>query len=220
MTKLTIIITNYNKEKHISYNIELLKQKLQRNKQYEDEVEIQIYDDGSTDGSVEIIDNVLKDYEGNSIEVFYSPYNRGIGAVRQQALNNVNGDYFVFIDSDDLITEDYLDKILGYIEEDSNADIHHFGVRIYPDGGTCCMGFSLWDKVLKKSFIRENAIHFDEKLRGHEDEAFMDQVWALEPNMHEHLEDILYIYNTFTYNTITHQEPMWYGHNEVRCDFE
>ena len=125
------------------------------------------------------------------------------------ALQNVNSTYFIFVDADDLISENYVQKILSYIDNNSNVDIHHFGVRVYPLGGTVCFGISLWDKVFKTSFIRQNDIHFNTNLHNMEDKDFMDKVFNKNPIMEEHLEDILYVYNISIPNTLTHSGDVW-----------
>ena len=56
MKKLNIIVTCYNKEKYVSYVINMLKE------QITEDVELHIYDDGSTDNSINIINQVLQDY--------------------------------------------------------------------------------------------------------------------------------------------------------------
>ena len=56
MKKLNIIVTCYNKEKYVSYVINMLKE------QITEDMELHIYDDGSTDNSINIINQVLQDY--------------------------------------------------------------------------------------------------------------------------------------------------------------
>ena len=61
MKKLNIIVTCYNKEKYVSYVINMLKE------QITEDVELHIYDDGSTDNSINIINQVLQDYNKKNI---------------------------------------------------------------------------------------------------------------------------------------------------------
>ena len=203
MKKLNIIVTCYNKEKYVSYVINMLKE------QITEDMELHIYDDGSTDNSINIINQVLQDYNKKNIITHFIPNNLGTGAIRELALQNVNSTYFIFVDADDLISENYVQKILSYIDNNSNVDIHHFGVRVYPLGGTVCFGISLWDKVFKTSFIRQNDIHFNTNLHNMEDRDFMDKVFNKNPIIEEHLEDILYVYNISIPNTLTHSGDVW-----------
>ena len=76
--KLNILVTCYNKEKYISYIITMLKEQLLK---YNNDVEVHIYDDGSTDNSTQIIDQILKDYQGTNIKKNYLPHNLGTGSI-------------------------------------------------------------------------------------------------------------------------------------------
>ena len=106
MKKLNIIVTCYNKEKYVSYVINMLKE------QITEDVKLHIYDDGSTDNSINIINQVLQDYNKKNIITHFIPNNLGTGAIRELALQNVNSTYFIFVDADDLISENYVQKIL------------------------------------------------------------------------------------------------------------
>lgn len=65
-------------------------------------------DDGSTDSSLRI----LKEYEARDsrIKVIHQE-NAGPGLARNKGIENASGDYVVFIDSDDVITPDYFEKL-------------------------------------------------------------------------------------------------------------
>lgn len=76
-------------------------------------------DDGSSDNSYEI----LKKYENiiENCKVIYQD-NQGVAKARNVALSNVTGDYIVFIDSDDYIEPNYLERL--YNEScNTNADV-------------------------------------------------------------------------------------------------
>lgn len=76
-------------------------------------------DDGSSDNSHEI----LKKYEKiiTNCKVIYQN-NKGVAIARNIGLNNVKGDYIIFIDSDDYIENNYLERL--YNEScNTNADV-------------------------------------------------------------------------------------------------
>ena len=198
--KLSILLTCYNKEKYIPYNLEILKTSLT------DDVELHIYDDASTDNSVQVIEQVLSDYQGTNIYKHYNQINKGIGFIREQALNDANGEYFIFIDGDDLITENYVDKILSYIE-DTSVIIHQFIVRLYPLGGTVLWSNPVWDKVININYVKEHNLHFNINKRSGEDLEFTDNLHKLRPKSLLH-EDVLYIYNLATENSLTREGPV------------
>lgn len=202
--KLTILLTNYNKEKYVSY---VLQQLLD---QQRDGVQVVVLDDGSTDKSVEIIEEVLSNTP-NNFEFYKGESNIGSGPIRQLALSKVEGEYFIFVDSDDMISEQYVDKILEYCKE--QADVHIFRTRVYPLGGITALDFSLWDKVIRTQYVRDLGIDFDPALKNMEDYFFMNKLWSFGNAKVEHHNDILYFYNIFGSDTLTHQEPIWYNHN-------
>lgn len=201
---LTVLVTNYNKEKYVSYMLEQLLA------QQRDKVQVVIIDDGSTDNSVSIIREVLSK-TFNNFEFYANEKNIGSGAVRQLALTKVKGRYFIFADSDDMISEHYIDTILHYCAD--NTDIHLFRTRVYPLGGLTALNFSLWDKVIRTQFVKDNRLDFDPALTNMEDYAFMNKLWECDGLVYKQHNEIIYHYNLLGSNTLTHQEPIWYNHN-------
>ena len=70
--------------------------------------EVICVDDGSSDNSYEILNkykNIIKNYKVIHQE------NQWVASARNTALKHVNGDYIAFIDSDDYIEKNYLDRL-------------------------------------------------------------------------------------------------------------
>ena len=87
---ITVIIPLYNKEKFISITINsVLKQKI-------DNFEILVIDDGSTDKSVEVIEQ-LNDKRVSII----SKKNGGVSSARNYGINKAKGDFLFFLDLED-----------------------------------------------------------------------------------------------------------------------
>jgi glycosyltransferase involved in cell wall biosynthesis len=106
--KLSIIVPCYNVEDHIIRCLEsLTNQNLNEN-----EFEIIVIDDGSTDNSNSVVEKYI--HNKNNI-ILYSQKNKGLGAVRNRGLKLAKGDYMYFIDSDDYLAFNTLDIILNYI---------------------------------------------------------------------------------------------------------
>lgn len=86
-------------------------------------LEILIIDDGSTDKSGRICDEYTKDAR---VKVFHTE-NRGLSAARNKGLDEANGDWIGFVDSDDWIDPDMY-EILLQIAKKTGADIVECGV--------------------------------------------------------------------------------------------
>lgn len=122
-SKVSIIITNYNYGKYVAGAI-----KSALRQTYED-IEILVIDDGSSDKSQSVITKISKN-NPNKVKGFMLPH-AGVVPARNFSLDNVTGDFLLFLDADDLLPKDYVQKM---VEEASYghydvvyADMHDFG---------------------------------------------------------------------------------------------
>lgn len=115
MVKISVILPIYNVEKFLPQCLEsLIKQTLT-------DIEIICINDGSTDGSQEVIDKYAKNYK--SI-INIKQENKGVSAARNLGLKLAHGEYITFVDPDDFLVHDGLDLL--YREAVSQkADIVH-----------------------------------------------------------------------------------------------
>ncbi|MGL4760508.1 MAG: glycosyltransferase family 2 protein [Sarcina sp.] len=144
MVKVTIIIPVYNAIENIE---ETLRSAI--NQTYENK-EIILIDDGSNDGSGEVI----KKYLNKNIFYFYQE-NKGVSVARNKGIELASGDYIMFLDSDDILDENKVIKQIEAIKRDK-ADI-------------CYCGYNLWEKKkntynkynmkFKKGFILEDYLN-------------------------------------------------------------
>ena len=109
---ISVIVPVYNVKEYVSGCINsVLKQSYET-------FELFLIDDGSTDGSGEICDSFLSD---NRVKVIHKP-NGGLSDARNTAIDQANGEYIVFIDSDDYVSPQYLELLYEAIEE-THSDI-------------------------------------------------------------------------------------------------
>lgn len=101
MIKSSVIIPVYNTKEYLDECIQSVLSQTQK------ETEIIIVDDGSTDGSREIIEEYENEYE-NIIAIYQS--NQKLGAARNVGVKVASGKYIYFLDSDDYIETDLLEK--------------------------------------------------------------------------------------------------------------
>lgn len=107
--KVSIIIPVYNTKKYLSKCLEsVVNQTL-------DDTEIIIVDDKSTDGSVDIEVEYAKRYP--NISLICLAKNGGVALARNIGLQNAKGKYISFVDSDDYLDLDMLEKMYIACEE-------------------------------------------------------------------------------------------------------
>ena len=111
--KISIIIPVYNVEPYIS---ECLQSVMRQT--YQGSMESLVVDDCSTDKSIEIAEKLIAEYDGPiEFRMLHHKHNRGLSAARNTGVENANGDYVLFLDSDDHITDDCLDVLTGPLKE-------------------------------------------------------------------------------------------------------
>lgn len=82
-------------------------------------LQVVVVDDGSKDNSLEIALSFAKEY--SFVEVFHQE-NSGVATARNKLISLAEGDYILFVDSDDWIEADMIEKML-YSLDASQADI-------------------------------------------------------------------------------------------------
>ena len=100
---ISIIIPVYNSLQYLSRCIECV-----LNQTFKD-WELLLVDDGSTDGSGDLCDEVAKK-NGTRIRVIHQP-NRGASFARKIGMESSKGEFLTFIDSDDIVEDDYLERL-------------------------------------------------------------------------------------------------------------
>lgn len=123
-TKYSVIIPVYNGEKTISRCLDsLLKQEMTG-------YEIIVVNDGSTDKTSEICQSYEKKYKQIK---YLEKENGGVSTARNLGLEYACGNYILFVDSDDFVTEDYFVTIVKYTQ--NACDFLMFSKLVY-DGET------------------------------------------------------------------------------------
>lgn len=105
MTKeplISIVIPMYNVAKYLPRCLASVTGQTYKN------IEIILVDDGSTDGSGSIADDFAK--KDKRAQVIHQK-NRGLSAARNAGLKKATGEYIAFIDSDDYVEPEYVEKL-------------------------------------------------------------------------------------------------------------
>lgn len=174
---ISVIMPIYNVKKYLKTSIESV-----LNQTFND-FELIIVDDGSTDGSREVLD----EYKDNKQIKIYHQSNQGLSAARNTGLKYAQGDIIYFFDSDDIINI----HLFEYISErfkNSNLDFISFNYKEFQDGKIINNKFCLnsskifdlnrndallkllngeiyqmaWSYFVKKNIICDNDITFSE----------------------------------------------------------
>lgn len=179
---ISVIVPVYNVNEYLDRCVKSIK-----NQTYEN-LEIVLVDDGSTDGSGDLCDELS--YSDERISVIHK-FNGGLSDARNVGIEFASGDYLVFVDSDDWLDLDMID-LLYRVHKRTDADIVECSYRnVYADcikEETECKGeiiegdsvFALegmldwkyfkpvaWNKLYKRSVIEDvrypvGKIHEDE----------------------------------------------------------
>lgn len=115
LPKVSVILPVYNVEKYIGDCIRSLK------KQTLKEMEFIFIDDGSTDGSMSVIESFAK--EDNRVRVYSNGKNKGVGAARNHGIDISFGKYLAFMDPDDYVEDDFYERLYRKATEGDGHDI-------------------------------------------------------------------------------------------------
>ena len=127
MNKLvTIIMPVYNAEKYLKYALQDLCKQTYHN------LQIICVDDGSTDKSVDIIRYFASKDERI---ILIQQKNKFAGVARNNGLLHAQGDYLIFLDSDDRFEKKMIQKLVE-VSEKENVDIIYFGYDSFNETGT------------------------------------------------------------------------------------
>lgn len=107
---ISIIVPMYNREKTISKCLDSILNQTYSN------FELIIIDDGSTDNSFTICEQYVKD--DDRIKLIHQE-NQGVSSARNKGLDISEGEYIAFIDSDDYVSDDYLEYLYTLIQYDN-----------------------------------------------------------------------------------------------------
>lgn len=150
----------------------------------EEDYEIIVVNDGSTDNTETVIASYLSDKRIKYIE----QENKGLSGARNTGVLNAKGEYLVFLDADDIILPDKLTIQKNYLEENPDYDIAYSNSEWFIEDdfeNTRKVNFPVYTEHIINHLIFGNFIHvnsvmvrkdaiikaglFDEKLRELED---------------------------------------------------
>lgn len=205
MMKFSVIVPTYNSEKYITELLNsLAKQDFPKT-----EFEVVVVDDCSTDQTLQIVEKYR-----NKLNLKVSQLEKnsgGPGKPRNVALKQAEGEFVLFVDSDDYINKETLKDAAAFIDE------HHSDVLLIKMKGVNGRGVpqSMFKetapevtllnsriiytlsptKIYRTALLKDNDIYFPEELKSAEDQLFAMKAY-LNANRISVLSDKAYYYAT------------------------
>lgn len=171
--KVSIIVPVYNVEKYISKCVKSLIMQNYNN------IEIILVDDGSTDSSGILIDEMgLQD---DRIKIVHQN-NGGVSLARNKGMDIASGEYVVFVDGDDWVDSNYVSYFLSliikkecyiamninnYTAVSNKSKEKEYCINAEKAIEKIYLGdifVAVWNKMYNLSFLRKNNIRFDESI--------------------------------------------------------
>lgn len=191
MIKLSIIIPMYNTEPYIDQLLKALAPQLTN------ETEVIVVDDGSDFP-------FLPPY--HSIKIIRQT-NKGVSSARNRGLKVAKGQYIVFIDSDDLVSDDYVAQVFKAIESEPDT-VYISWKHLSGPIGKIIKGPNdefnpynrcVWNRVFKKTYIK--GLKFNEEMQVAEDDDFLNHLPT--PASKTYIEKPIYIYRSGRKGSLT-----------------
>ncbi len=127
--KISIIIPIYNVEKYLPACVKSILQQTYKN------LEVILVDDGSPDRCPVICDELAQ--KDDRIRVIHQK-NKGLSGARNTGIDNAQGDYLIFVDSDDTVEQTLVEELYTYAEKWNCAIVACGRNYIFEDGQIVC----------------------------------------------------------------------------------
>lgn len=184
MPKISVIVPVYNVEKYLNRCVDSI-----LNQTFED-FELILVNDGSPDNCGNICDEYAQ--KDNRVKVIHKK-NGGVSSARNAGIDTAQGEYIMFVDSDDWINENMLNDMYNMPDSDmkvssirmigkDNSTEYIIDTKMYTQEDLLIGFFSEafpiicfcgpWCKLYKKDIIFNNAIRFNEYMSLGEDTYF------------------------------------------------
>lgn len=150
--------------------------------------ELILVNDGSKDSS----ENICLDFKRTDNRIIYiRKENGGVSSARNLGLRQVRGEYVTFIDSDDYVEEDYLDRLMtgatcdlvlsgfhstegiSFVPNRAFIDKNSYKEKVPQLVSHPYLLYTPWAKLYKCSLLKKANLIFDESLRLYEDTIFV-----------------------------------------------
>ncbi len=204
--RVSVIIPVYNVAPYIVRCLESV-----RNQTYKD-LEVFLVDDCGTDNSMQLAREYLASHTFPEYRLLAHTVNRGPSAAKNTALDVATGEYVFFLDSDDEITPDCIEKLVKPLDNRFYEVVMGNYKEVHADHGLCgvlvqegeiseplktymeddCWPVTPWNKLCHREFLLKNRLYFKEGM-FHEDVVWNFQLACKVKHLY-FLSDCTYIY--------------------------
>ncbi len=144
------------------------------------EMEVILVDDGSTDGSADICDELQGEYGDERIVVIHGK-NHGVSHARNLGIERATGRFLIFVDADDKVNETLIDNMTKYADEGTvlvDETNKYVGTQKlsgfqYIENVILNENTHVWGKLFDRHTINYRNIRFNENLTIGEDLIFL-----------------------------------------------
>ena len=220
--KLSIIIPVYNVEQYLQCCVQSVITQTYQN------LQVILVNDGSTDSSGILCDQLAQ--QDSRIQVVHKE-NGGLSDARNAGIDIAKGKYISFIDADDYIVGDGLEKIINIAEEykadvvkfknigvtecddQDKSSVANFPINIVKTTGDGVLNrydisdYIVWDGIYRRSLILDHNIRFMTDLCLREDDTFMGMLYC-HANIVIATDLPLYRYVSASNFSSTHNQPV------------
>lgn len=203
--KLSIIIPTYNAEAYLPQCLDSILA------QEHSGCEVIVVDDGSTDGTAALLERYP------DVKVVHQE-NHGMSTARNRGLDEARGEYILFVDSDDLLTEGALatlaseltgEDIIGFNAKKLHEDTGEYSYHPTVSEPESCDGWTyfcrhrlestdihfvcIWQRAYRRQFLIDNNLRFADGILRAEDDLFTTQAMLAAKTLRT-ITPCLYIY--------------------------
>ena len=190
--KVSVIVPVYNVESYLEECLDSI-----INQTFKD-IEIILVNDGSTDSSPKIME--LYASKDSRITVLNQP-NKGVSAARNAGIEQASGEYFLFVDSDDMIVPDAIEKLYGKAGEAGAELVIGNTLYFYPDGRRSGLHTFSRDKTLDNGSLRTGEAAYAELMKWNN---FPPLIW-----LYFIRRDIIIDHQLYFQAGIIHEDELW-----------
>ncbi|MCK8078690.1 glycosyltransferase [Vibrio sp. 1CM2L] len=207
---VSVVIPVYNVSQYINRCLDSIVEQSYQN------LQIIIVDDRGQDDSIDKV----KKYLDNRITIVEHEKNKGLAGARNTGINHATGDFILFLDSDDYVEKDLIEKCIheqarddvdavvfssqhiddeevlfpvDWMEKYSGESRSNVTIDNEEAHNIVAWDVAAWSKLIRLDFIKKNGIYFQEEQRYFEDHYFSAKMYSLKASF-SYIDEKLHYY--------------------------